>query len=347
MKTRHPIIIFLTTLLILPSLSSAYTVTLEDGRELINQFPKVEKSTAQLQYALFSVQYSKTQVKHVALNKSSKESMGSKLSLVSVAQAATQKPDAIINDYIEARKTIQESTRLEELKDVIMKSQYEALSQRILAGVHESVLLEMMKGLIPHNVDVYDSEISEAHATLIAMAEDRTGTLHGVITMEKENGLWKISHEKWVGDQEFDPDEVSPTLWVNSEVRKDNRKRNSLVSKFNKEYHLNQNMLDLDKFRLNKHKESFMFMFYVQKEQGLKGKVKRGLEEKDETKTSHLHILFTGPRLLVPKQKVYKEGLPLDVSMAHYKQGYRPGNLNLRLPRKKPKAVKVGLLYRF
>ena len=59
------------------------------------------------------------------------------------------------------------------------------------------------------------------------------------------------------------------------------------------------------------------------------------------------HVVWTGPRRIFSGQKVLKRSSPMDVSMGHEKEGYMPGNVNLRLPKKKPKEVSAALFYKF
>ena len=61
----------------------------------------------------------------------------------------------------------------------------------------------------------------------------------------------------------------------------------------------------------------------------------------------HLHVLWTGPRQMFPEQTTINNEYPVDVSVADDDEGYMSGELNLRLPKKRPNEITASWLWNF
>ena len=116
------------------------------------------------------------------------------------------------------------------------------------------------------------------------------------------------------------------------------RKYDGFLSAVSPEYTINMNFLLLTKVSYTRDKEAFMFVFLMNKDQ-FKAPVSR-----DNLRT-RIHIL--GHKGIFPKQRLIENEYPVDVSIAKYDDGYAPEEWNLILPSKKPREVKVALLWSF
>lgn len=113
------------------------------------------------------------------------------------------------------------------------------------------------------------------------------------------------------------------------------------LSEISPNYRFN-NSLPLTKVRNNPRKQSFMFVFLMNKD-----KAKRLHRKTKDNPRSHMHLLWTGSKKLMPEQKVIENRYPVDVSIANYDDGYAAGEWNLVLPNKKPREVGISLMWTF
>lgn len=89
-------------------------------------------------------------------------------------------------------------------------------------------------------------------------------------------------------------------------------------------------------------KQAFMFVFLMNRQ-----KPQEAPKEDLAKKRKHMHIMWTGSKKLMPKQKNIENKYPIDVSIDNYSDGFVPGEWNLALPDKKPREVSISFLWSF
>ena len=115
-----------------------------------------------------------------------------------------------------------------------------------------------------------------------------------------------------------------------------NNKYASFLSVVSPEYKINRNFLSLTKVSVNRRKQSFMFVFFMNKDK---------VNSNKDTSHTRMHVL--GPKRIMPEQRVIDDQYPVDVSVAKYDDGYASREWNLVLPNKKPREVTVSLMWSF
>ncbi len=114
-----------------------------------------------------------------------------------------------------------------------------------------------------------------------------------------------------------------------------------LISRITPDYKINRNFLSLSKVSINRRKEALMFVFLMNKEKVDPNKTT--VISKDNRK--RLHIL--GSKKMFPDQKVFDNEYPVNVSVSKYDDGLAPQEWNFILPNKKPREVRIALMWAF
>ena len=115
-----------------------------------------------------------------------------------------------------------------------------------------------------------------------------------------------------------------------------------LLSTVSPDYKVNKNFLALKRVSYTKHRETFTFVFFMNTDKIQPKNVSTAVPQR-----SRMHLLWTGPNKMMPKQKVFDDQYPVDVSIANDDDGYAEGEWNLVLPNKKPHEVIISLLWAF
>lgn len=277
------------------------------------------------------------------------ETLMDKMSLVGVAEAAMDPAEVIITNFMTQYGRLKESVSLDEVRTVMTQDAMAGLEEKLAAGVQEIMIVEMLKSMFPDmELEVYDAAVTPNEAVLAVRDARQRKDIQGVIVLRQESGSWKIQQAQWLEDPDYlrnpNPfDLVESTLLLTYAEGAD-----PVGMKEQWEYapyRLDSNVLSLQRVSNKFTKSSFVFVFLVERKKRVDPDTELPANKKT---TSQLHILWTGPRQLVPQQRVYSDlRLPLDVSVAHYKQGYKSNVWNLRLPRRRPKEVSFVLLYKF
>ena len=131
---------------------------------------------------------------------------------------------------------------------------------------------------------------------------------------------------------------LSPITWDKSHVHSKTLGLIPLISPYHK---VREGFLTLSKVRNNRNRQAIMFVFLMNKE---KVDPNKPTVVKNNSRV-RMHIL--GSSKIFKEQKIIENELPLDVSMAKYEDGYASDEWNLVLPNRKPKEVRVSLLWSF
>ncbi len=124
----------------------------------------------------------------------------------------------------------------------------------------------------------------------------------------------------------------------------DNGQYAGFLSEVSPEYTIDSGFLYLTKVPYNRSKRSIMFVMLMNGD-------KHGLQQTKDLDSLHsgprVHVLWPGSKKIKLQQKLIKDEYPLDISVANYEDGYAAGEWNMVLPYKKPREVKVSLLWVF
>ena len=121
------------------------------------------------------------------------------------------------------------------------------------------------------------------------------------------------------------------------------RKYDGFLSSVSPEYTVKKGFLYLTKVPASRHKRSFMFVFLMNPEKldPKKAKTINGSSHK------RMHVMWTGSKKVVDEQRLVEDQYPIDVSIAHYSDGYSSEGWNLVLPNKKPRELLISLMWSF
>lgn len=114
-----------------------------------------------------------------------------------------------------------------------------------------------------------------------------------------------------------------------------------LISRISPDYKVNRNFLSLSKVSINRHKEALTFVFFMNHDKVDSPQTSVGGNKPHK----RLHIL--GPKSIFPEQKVFDNEYPVDVSVAKYDDGFAEQEWNFILPNKKPREIRVALMWSF
>ncbi len=118
-----------------------------------------------------------------------------------------------------------------------------------------------------------------------------------------------------------------------------NSKYAAFLSQVSPEYKVKRNFLSLTKISTDKHRRAFVFVFLMNNKE-----TARNNKDKERTR---MHVMWTGSKKVMKEQKIIKNEYPIDFSIANYEDGYAPGEWNFILPNKKPREVRVSLMWAF
>jgi hypothetical protein len=115
-----------------------------------------------------------------------------------------------------------------------------------------------------------------------------------------------------------------------------NRNYSGFLSDVSPEYIVDRNWLGLTKIVGDRNKRSIMVVFCMNKK-----------KKETQPQRPRIHILWTGSKKRMTDQMLIEREYPVDVSIANYRDGYAPREWNIVLPNKKPREVRVSLLWSF
>jgi hypothetical protein len=113
------------------------------------------------------------------------------------------------------------------------------------------------------------------------------------------------------------------------------KERPNLLSTISPDHRIHYGFLSLSKIHNDKNTRAITFVFLMNKDKNA---------PKDSPRM-RMHIM--GSPKIFKEQRIVQNELPLDVTMAKYDDGYAPREWNMVLPNKKPREVKVELLWSF
>ncbi|MCA9398229.1 MAG: hypothetical protein KC618_00655 [Candidatus Omnitrophica bacterium] len=272
--------------------------------------------------------------------------------LESVAEAATTPNEEVISDFMRMNKGVHEAESTEDIKPFLTQEYFQKMTGQ--EGLSDKEKMRLVKGFRPQHIEIIDSRIGEDTARLIARSDHYIlGTVYGVIDLVRIENSWKIMNETWfvggLGKLKTQAPIADEFAFNAEQVFHEYDKTDNEYNFETDSYKIEDyNPLGLQKFNIKRNKRVVALTFVAVKSE--KSRMARLLDEEDnpqkETK-KHMHIMWTGPKELLPEPKEYKTDYPLDISIANKKAGYKPGEVNMVLPSKKPKGVMVSMFYNF
>jgi len=200
----------LCLLLWYPAITLAYTVTLEDGTVLEEEAILQGKDYTQIHYGPVSVNYGSKEIESIKFKNPPVKNRLSFLSMVGIAEAAGEPTEVIIQDYLVTRRTIKHAKSISDIKSVIEPEYYSLLEKKVASGVHEMVVLELMRNLMPTSLEIVDTEINELTGRVAVKGKNDFGDMYGIITMVKSEGIWRLRTERWYSDDRPEREIVAP-----------------------------------------------------------------------------------------------------------------------------------------
>lgn len=342
--------VYLILVLFIPSIGLADVIVFQDGTQIETKVIQESDSEARLYYEGSSLTYLKNPIEGLQLNPPVKKDTLVVPFLESIAEASVELPEVAIRAYLEAHQRIQNSWQLKDLETSLSDQYLDRLSKRVDAGANSLVVLQMIKNLSPENVEVLDTHIEEEKAQIAVRGQASLGDMYGIVTMVKEKAQWRVDQESWFSADLKDLKQRLPLIAVDTVKSLDlvqaRKKKESLTASLRSpDYSFDYNPFSLKKLNPYERDEAFMLVFFVQK--GESRAKDLGLESSDESDRNRIHVLWTGPKQLVPKPKMYEDQYSWDVSIANDDDGYLSGNFNLKLPDKRPKEVAASFLLNF
>jgi hypothetical protein len=108
--------------------------------------------------------------------------------------------------------------------------------------------------------------------------------------------------------------------------------------------HTNRKLLGLSKVPFDREKKELSFVFFMNRD---KVDSRRSKVLDQDEQRPRMHVLWPGSKQMDMDQNLIKDKYPVDVSIANYEDGYAPGELNVVLPSKKFREVKVSWAWSF
>jgi hypothetical protein len=297
-------------------------------------------------YGPIQVHYGSQSLKWIALNEPAQKSLFESLLAVGVAEAEEPGDQAVALAYLEAVKVIRHARRFAAIRPVVSLAFYQALQQRIDEGVYELMVLEMLRGLMPAEVSVYSIQVKEEHAKILVSGKGQKLDMLGIVEMSWEDGQWRLDRETWIGNDQMAWKDVNPGDLLTLSTDQPLTRPSGVYQWRLEDYGFDDNPLGLETTGFTMPKDSFSFLFFVERQAALREKLRSWKSEVPE-QSPRLHLIWTSSRHIVSGQKVLTDGAPINVSIAHEQEGYMPGTFNLRLPKRQPKQFYVGMMYKF
>lgn len=348
---RNPFLC-LAVMLICPSLVLADAVVFDDGsRDDLDKMVDVNgPEQKELAYAQLSLRVYNGNIANLEFSPEEKDKSFVIPLLEKEAEASLPSTDEAIRDFLAAHATIQDAVGLKEIQPVVSNDYYKKLSEKTEAGIKEQVVLQMTQNLRPATAEVRDVRVSGESVKIIAQGNSYLGAMNGLIQMDKSGGQWIIADESWFigGSEQRKHDGVVADVFTatKEDFVQDRHQAISLERQIEPEFSIKKRELyKLRKVNAPKHKNAFTYTFFMESKN--KKEADNDPEEELVDDRKRLHILWTGPKELVPEQKLYHTTYPLDVSVARDDDGYLPGEFNLMLPEKKPNTFLASFLYSF
>ncbi len=307
--------------------------------------PHDPTQTTTLETGAVSLNFSNEPIQQIALADYPKDDTMKPSFFVGVAEASVIPTDSIMIDFKRAQERIQRARSLRDMEDVTTANYIQPLKDKVGVGVNELMVVSMLQNLRPDNVNIQDVRGQKDHSKLAVTGNSSYGKVHGVVEMVQDPNGWKIERETWFSDQKKQV-AVEKNLLTTMNVPpklEDPMVNSSLAFVENPDVKFNRNTLNLQMAHPNISKKNFTFIYYIQK----KDRMKEHLTGTKEELAAPVHILWTGPRSMVPQQTVVKNEYPINYSIADDNDGYMPGAMNLHLPKRKPNGVVVSAMFTF
>lgn len=306
--------------------------------------------TTEIRYGLSNLQFNIGPVREVKIDRQARQKVA--FSLVTTAQAS----DVTDEQLVRVCEAVNEARRVEDLQAVLSDNYYQLLKGKVDAGASQYIVLAALQSMRPQKIRIIDSHIDERHAELAVAGESNLGPMRGLVRLSKTGTVWKIDEETWFAGGKIAQQRKDPIVRALNSLparnKYDQAKPSGLLSEVSPDYAVNRNFLSLAKVPKDRRRQAIMFVFMMNKD---KDKAKAE-NEKDQdpfgrlvaaAPRARMHILWTGPKKMVPDQKVIENRYPMDVSIAKYEDGYAPGEWNMVMPSKKPREVRVSFLWSF
>lgn len=171
--------------------------------------------------------------------------------------------------------------------------------------------------------------------------KDNDNLLKVEVKTPPKKAFWKKEIERWY-TEEAQGSSMPVRSALGSNDIEHQRAYEEFLSSVSPRYRVNKNFLSLTQVPTQRVKDAFTFIFLMNNPH-----YKYKNQPQEGYQRMRMHILWTGPKKMLTEQKFIKNEYPIDVSIADYKDGYAEGEWNLVLPSKKPREVKVSLMWSF
>ena len=343
--------LYVAVMLICPSLVLADAVVFEDGsRDELDQVDSASDKK-ELTYAQVSLRiYNKDITNLEVTQQEVKEKTFTIPFLEKEAEASLPSTDDAVRDYMSAHGRIQNAVRLKEIQPYVSPNYYQKLTEKTQSGIKEQVVLQMVQNMRPSMAQVRDARVSDEAVKITAKGDSYLGPMDGLIQMNKYGEHWIIAEESWfLGDKSVPQNAAVTDVFIatQEDFLQDGQALISFERQIEPAFAIQKRKLyNLRKVHAPKHKNAFTYTFFMESRE--KTEVSDdGSDVPTQEERKRLHIRWTGPKELVPEQKLYHTKYPLDVSVARDDDGYLPNEFNLSLPERKPNTFLASFLYSF
>lgn len=334
------------------SMTLADSLVFENGKtsDLLESSVLESKPQAEIEVGLTSLSFYPEKIDKIALEKTPNKS-GFPLSLVGVAEASSEAAGPLKDAFYKIHKTVQQAHSLKDLESVVTPGYMNVLRNKIKSPAQEAFVLMMIQGLRPEKAKVVETRLNENRATVTSEGQTQFGKVYGKMDMVEDQSGWKLEREKWfLADKaEFDNNKPIATAALNL----DPQQTESVLGRktiLGTPYKFHRATMVLQKANPTIRKNAFAFTFFMNNENKKlhKGKEFDLVNGKPVNQTTSVHILFPDLDKIVPANTIlYNRDTPVNVSVANDDDGYAPGELNLRLPKKRPNAVTASMMWAF
>jgi hypothetical protein len=329
------------------TMTFADSLIFENGKstDLINPQSIEDKPQAELEFGLTSLSFYNDKIQQIALEKN----VGGKdfpLTLVGVAEAANESAVFLKEAFYKIHQTIQQASSLKDLEPVVTPGYLNVIRNKAQSVSQEAFVLKMIQGLRPEKAQVIETRLNEDHATITSVGKSQFGKVYGKMELVQEKTGWKLEREKWYLADKTDFDKGKPiaTAALNLDPQQTENvlgRRNILGSN----YKFHRATMVLQRANPTVRKNAFAFTFLMNDENK---KLKKDSDSDLASQRTQVHILFPDLNKIVPDNTVLiNRDTPVNVSVANDDDGYAPGELNLRLPKKRPNSVTASMMWAF
>lgn len=309
--------------------------------------------TAEVRYGFSNLRFNNGPAEIVKIDHQARFKNGNLFSLEKSAEASGLPAGMTVKDFEDICNAVNGASQLDDLKSVLSQNYFQLLDDKRKAGTSQYVVLAMVQAMRPYNISIMDFNIADDQGSLAVRGRSYFGSISGLMTLVKQEGVWKIDHENWYAGGKDSIDYIAASLNPLAAKKKYvSVHSRSLMSQLSPDTRPNYNRLALSRAPYHKNGRSINFVFMLKKantqadrspdiyNRGSAGQVKG-------QPRAPMHVMWTGSKRLMPEQKVVDYQSPVDFSIANYDDGYAPGQWNFIMPTKKPREITVSMLWNF